>query len=157
MKISIPDDTAETLQAQLKGRTTLEQEVAVRLQQTLHAPDSRVVLSLRDLQEIADRLGTGLPLRNKLDLDRALDSVAQIHMGNSRLTFTPVQLQQIAQRAKKAGETPERFIGLIAAKVMESIFLIAPADQGVFYTPGFEPDDREDPGDEDEDRHAAGT
>lgn len=141
MKISIPDELAESLQAQLSGRATLESEIAKRLTETLHAPGSRVVLSLHDLQEIADRLGTGLPMRNKLDLDRALDATARISMGNCRLVFTPTQLQQIEERAQKAGETPERFIGMVAAKVIEQIFMIPPGDQGVFYTPGFDPDD----------------
>jgi len=140
MKISIPDELAEALQAQLSGRNTVESEVAKRLLETLHAPGSRVVLSLHELQEIAERLGTGLPMRNKLDLDRALDQTAQVHMGNCRLVFTPTQFQQIEERAKKAGETPERFIGMVAAKVIEQIFQIAPGDQGVFYTPGFDPD-----------------
>jgi hypothetical protein len=141
MKVSIPDDVAETLQTQLKGRRSLEAEVALRLTETLHAPDGRVVLSLHELQEIADRLGTGLPMRNKLDLDRALSATAQIHMGDARLVFTPSQFVLIEERAQKAGETTERFIGMVAAKVIEQIFMIPPGAQGVFYTPGFDPDD----------------
>lgn len=148
MKVSIPDDLAESLQTQLQGRTTLEQEVQQRLTETLHAPRSRVVLSLAQLQEIADRLGTGLPMRNKLDLDRALSNTAMIHMGNERLVFTPTQFQQIEERAKRAGETTERFIGMVAAKVVEQIFMIEPGSQGVFYTPGFDPDDSLDEEDE---------
>lgn len=141
MKVSIPDELAEQLQVQLHGRTTLEAEVAARLSETLHAPIGRVVLSLPELEEIADRLGTGLPMRTKRDLDRALSQTAMIHMGNERLVFTPTQLAQIEERAKKAGETTERFIGMIAAKVIENVFQIAPGDQGVFYTPGFDPSD----------------
>ena len=141
MRISIPDELAESLQTQLRGRGTVEMEAAARLAQTLHAPGTRVVLSERELQEIADRLGYGLPIRNKVDLDRALDQTAQITMGNVRLAFTPQQLLQIEERARKVGETPERFIGMVAARVLSDFFNVPPGDQGVFYTPGFDPED----------------
>lgn len=141
MRVTISDELAEALQAQLNGRTTLDQEAERRLQETLHAPGSRVVLSLDQLEEIAERIGTGLPIRNLGDLDRALGQVAQLKLGNERLVFTPSQLLLIEERAHKAGETTERFVGMIAAKIVSDIFMIAPGSQGVFYTPGFDPDD----------------
>lgn len=141
MRVQISDELGESLQTQLRGRGTVDAEVEARLTETLHAPDGRVVLSLRELQAIADRLGTGLPMRNKVDLLRAIDATARVDMGKVRLVWTPTQLQQIEERARKAGETPARFLGMIAAKVVADVFQITPADQGVFYTPGFDPDD----------------
>lgn len=144
MRVSIQDTTAEILTSQLRGRATLDGEVEARLQETLHAPEGRVVLSWKELEEIAERLGTGLPIRTKRDLGAAIESTAQLKLGNVRLQFTPKQLQLIEERAQKVGDTTERFVARIASKLITDIFLIQPADEGVFYTPGFEPGD-EDP------------
>lgn len=141
MRVSISDGTAEELQAQLRGRDTLDTEVERRLVETLHAPHGRVVLSLEELEEIALRLGTGLPIRNKQDLQRAIQQTAQLHLGDVRLTFTPPQLAQIEERAKKIGDTPERFVARVASKLLTDVFLVQPAEEGIFYTPGFEPGD----------------
>lgn len=132
MRVSIPDTLGETLQAQLHGRRTLDEEVTVRLQDTTHAPNNRVVLSQQDLNFIADRLGTGLPITTKIELTRAIDQTAQIHIGNSRLQFTPNQLLLIQHRADRLGESVDRFIARIAAKLLEDIFLVQPASEGVF-------------------------
>lgn len=144
MRVSIQDTTAEVLQGQLKGRGTLDSEVEQRLQEGLHAPEGRVVLSWQELEQIAERLGTGLPIRTKQDLGRAIEQTAQLSLGNTRLTFTPRQLQQIEERARKVGDTPERFVARVAAKLMTDIFLVQPAEEGIFYTPGFEPEDAGD-------------
>lgn len=141
MRVSIQDTTAEIITSQLKGNRTLDGEVDFRLQETLHAPEGRVVLSWQELEEIAERLGTGLPIRTKQDLGRAIAQTAQLHLGDTRLVFTPSQLLLIEERARKVGDTPERFVARIASKLLTDIFLIQPADEGVFYTPGFEPED----------------
>jgi len=144
MRITISDDLGEQLISQLKGRQTLDGEIEQRLTATLHAPGARVVLSLEELDRIAQQISTGLPIRTKADLLQAVGSIGRVSIQNCRLVFTPSQLLQIEDRAKKAGETPERFIGMIAAKVVSDVFQVAPADQGVFYTPGFEDADSVD-------------
>jgi hypothetical protein len=140
MRVSITDGLAEELQAQLKGRGTLDQEVERRLTETLHAPHGRVVLSLEELEQIAQQLGTGLPIRTKADLLRALESVAQLHFGHVRLVWTPAQLSLIAEKANKHGLTVAQFVGHVAAKLLVDVFNVAPAADGVFYTPGFTAD-----------------
>lgn len=144
MRVTITDGLAEELTAQLRGRGTLDAEVERRLTETLHAPDGRVVLSMAELEAIAQRLGTGLPIRNKQDLQRTVEAMARITLGDVRLTFTPPQLELIQERAQKIGDTPERFIARVASKVLTDIFLVQPAGEGVFYTPGFEPEDEND-------------
>jgi len=155
MRVTISDGLAEALQAQLRGgmKNTLDNEVEKRLNETLHAPAGRVVLSYAELEDIALALGTGLPIRNKTDLARAVNSAAQIHLGNVRLVWTPNQLKQIEERAKRIGETTDRFVARVAAKLLLDVFLVQPADEGVLYTPGFDPTQEieEDPLDDDDD------
>lgn len=139
MRVSITDGLGEELLAQLKGRGTLEAEVEKRLTETLHAPGTRVVLSTDDCDEIARILCTGLPIRTKPDLLRAVSQAGAVSIGNVRLQFTPTQLQQIEERARKVGDTLDQFVGRVAAKLLTDIFLVAPGEQGVFYTPGFDP------------------
>lgn len=141
MRVTISDGLAEELETQLNGRGTLEGEVEKRLTETLHASGSRVVLSVTELDQIASRISTGLPLRTKADLFRAINQTAQLTLGNERLVWTPSQLAQIEERARKIGETPERFVARVAAKLLLDVFMVAPGDQGVFYTPGFDPTD----------------
>lgn len=140
MRVTITDALGEALAAQ---RTTqdLDREVEQRLRETLHAPRSRVVLSLDQLEEIAQQIGTGLPIRNKGDLDRALSQVAQVRLGNLRLQWTPSQLREIEAKAEKHGLTTAEFIAQVASKILMDVFNVPPGSQGVFYTPGFDPDD----------------
>lgn len=140
MRVTITDGLAEELDSQ-KAASTLDAEVELRLTETLHAAKFRVVLSLAQLEEIAVLLGTGLPIRNKRDLDRALNSVSQVHLGHVRLQWTPSQLQQIEEKAKKYNLRTDEFVAQVASKLLLEIFNVAPGTQGVFYTPGFDPDD----------------
>lgn len=163
MRVTITDGLAEELISQLphsrrQGIAGLDAEVEQRLTETLHAPGSRVVLSLEELELIAQALGTGLPLRNKLDLQRAVESASRIHLGDVRLVWTPTQLKQIEEKARKIGETTERLIARVAARVLTDVFMVQPAAEGVLYTPGFDPTDEiedEEPG-LDEEPDAAG-
>lgn len=145
MRVSIHDELTDTLQAGLKSGQSLEEEVNRRLAACahVHGKGPMVVLDTAEMDSIATRIGTGLPIRSKTDLLRAIDQVARVRMGDERLDFTPTQLQQIEEKAKKIGETPERLIGRIASKVITDLFLIEPGDQGVFYTPGFHEQDEE--------------
>lgn len=150
MRVTISDGLAEELDSQ-KTAASLDAEVERRLTETLHAPRARVVLSLDQLEDYARLLGTGLPIRNKIDLDRALMNVSQVHLGHVRLQWTPTQLQQITEKAGKHGMTPAEFVAQVAAKLLTDIFLVAPGDQGIFYTPGFDPDqDLEDEGEQED-------
>lgn len=144
MRILIDDDLADNL-----GTTAaaVEQEAGRRLAATTHVLPKQplIVLDTKEMDAIAERIGTGLPIRAKADLLRAVDQTAQLKMGNERLVFTPSQLKQIEEKARRIGETPERLVGRIASKIITDIFLIEPGDQGVFYTPGFDPNvDAED-------------
>lgn len=142
MRITLADDVIDALQAQLKPGTSLEQEIERRLTASAHVPARQplIVLNTTEMDQLAERVGTGLPIRTAQDLFRAVDQLAEIRLGKSRLVFTPTQLRQVEERAQKAGVPLDQFIGMIAAKVVTDVFGIAPGDQGVFYTPGFDPD-----------------
>lgn len=142
MRISISDELADVMAAGLKSGQPLEQEVERRLQACAHVHGRAplIVLDTTEMDAIAERIGTGLPIRAKVDLLRAIDQTAQLKMGSERLVFTPSQLKQIEEKARRIGETAERLIGRIASKIITDVFLIEPGDQGVFYTPGFDPE-----------------
>lgn len=151
MRVSISDQLADAMQAGLKTGQPLEDEVERRLYAAVHVLGRAplIVLDTKEMDAIAERIGTGLPIRAKADLLRAIDQTAQLTMGNERLVFTPSQFKQIEEKARRIGETPERLVGRIASKIITDIFLIEPGDQGVFYTPGFDPDaELEDGGDD---------
>lgn len=141
MRVAISDELADGMAAGLKTGQPLEAEVERRLQAAahVHGKTPLIVLNTTEMDAIAERIGTGLPIRAKADLLRAIDQTAQLTMGSERLVFTPSQFKQIEEKARRIGETPERLVGRIASKIITDIFLIEPADQGVFYTPGFDP------------------
>jgi hypothetical protein len=142
-RVTITDGLAEELDSQ-KTAATLDVEVEQRLVETLHAPRSRVVLSLAELEQIAERVGTGLPIRNKADLLRTLDQVARVTLGDVRLVWTPTQLVQIEEKAAKHGMRPAEFVAQVASKLLLDVFNVLPGEQGIFYTPGFDPTDELD-------------
>lgn len=143
MRISIDDTLAEGLGAGLKPGQSVEKEIERRLVAGAHVPATQplIVLNTEEMDAIAERLGTGLPIRTKVDLLRAIDQTAQLTLGNERLVFTPSQFKQIEDKASRIGETVTRFVGRVAAKLLTDVFLVEPGSQGVFYTPGFDPDD----------------
>ena len=77
MRLSIDDTLAERLQQQLKGRRSLDAEVTFRLQETLHAPNTRVTLGLEQLDQLAEMLGTQLPIRSFSQLRDACGAAAR--------------------------------------------------------------------------------
>lgn len=153
MRVDLNDDLVEDIRAGLKPGASLEMELERRLKATRHvrAAQPLIVLDIQQMDEITDRIGTGLPIRDRAGLYRALDQVAQLKLGNVRLAFTPTMLSQIEERARKIGETTERFVARVASKILTDIFLVPPpeSDAGVFYQPGFDPtteiEDEEEP------------
>lgn len=143
MRVQLSDEIVEAATAGLRPGDSLEKELERLLSacSTVQPRTAFVVLCQAELDAIAGRIGTGLPVRTKADLLRAIDQTAQLTLGNVRLQFTPNQLGQIEARAKKLGETTERLVARIASKLMTDVFNIEPAPEGVLYTPGFEPDD----------------
>lgn len=142
MRLTLADEVLDPVLAGLKPGASVEQEIERRLTATAEVQGAApfVVLSLADLDQVADRIGTGLPIRTRADLFRVLDQVAQLTLGNVRLVFTPTMLGQIEEKARKIGETPERFMARVAARVVTDVFMVEPAPEGVLYTPGFDPD-----------------
>lgn len=143
MRVQLLDEVVDNIASRLRPGESVEKEIERRL---IAAEDVRpreqfVTLCQAELDAVAERIGTGLPIRSKADLLRAIDQVARITLGDVRLVFTPNQLGQIEERAKKIGETPERFVARVAAKLLMDVFLVEPAPEGVLYTPGFDPDD----------------
>lgn len=139
MRISITDELADHLGTTAEA---VEREAVRRLQAAAHVVPKHplIVLNSTEMDAIAERIGTGLPIRTKVELMRAIDQTAQLTLGNARLVFTPGMLRQIEDRAKRIGETPERLVGRIASKLITDVFLIEPGPEGVFYTPGFDPE-----------------
>lgn len=151
MRVQLSDELVDAIGAGLKTDSSVAAELERRLQETVHVKGKEplIVLNTTEMDAIAERIGTGLPIRAKADLLRAIDQTAQLTMGAERLVFTPSMLKQIEEKARKIGETPERLVGRIASKVITDIFLIEPGEQGVFYQPGFDPTDEiEDVGEE---------
>jgi hypothetical protein len=118
-------------------------EVAARLTATLHAPGGRIVLSQAELTQIAEALGTQLPITTQIDLMRACNAVGQLHLESTRLAFTPPQLRLIQERAAKSGDTLPQFVARIASKLLTDVFLVQPAREGVFAAPTVEVDPEE--------------
>jgi hypothetical protein len=127
MRLSIPDDLAEQLQTQLKGRKTIEEDVTARVRETLPL-SPRLTLGIRDLEAVEGALGTHLPIRTIPQLLEACTASAQLHLGHVRLQWTPKQLEQIAERATRAGYSVEEFVARVASQLMTEIFLIQPAN-----------------------------
>jgi hypothetical protein len=128
MRISISDDLADRLTPLLKGaQATVEKEVERRVAATI-GQGRFIVLHEADMAQLAELLGTQLPISTKPDLASACRASGQVHLGHKRLEFTPPQLQQIKERATRAGYPLDEFIARVASKVMTEIFLIQPAD-----------------------------
>lgn len=127
MRLSISDDLAERLQAQLQGRRTLDEDVERRLRETL-PPAPRVTLGARELEQVEIALGTQLPLRTSAQVIEACGYAAQLHLGRVRLNWTPRQIEQIQERATRAGYSVEEFVARVASQLLTEIFLIQPAD-----------------------------
>lgn len=143
MRVTLNDELTDDVQAGLKVGQSVEQEIERRLKACGHVcgKDPLIVLNTTQMDAIAERLGTGLPIRTPQDLMRAIDQVAQVTVGNVRLVWTPTQLQQLEEKARKIGTTVDDLVARVTSKLLTDIFLIEPGAQGVFYTPGFDPTD----------------
>ena len=93
---------------------------------------SRPRASASDFAERFDRFKTNA---TKAELYRAIDSLAQLQLGNTRLIFTPSQLALLAERADKLGDTVDQFVARVAAKLLTDVFMVQPATEGVFMPP----------------------
>ena len=80
MRLTLADKVLDPLLGGLKPGASVEQEIERRLAATAEVRGNApfVVLSLGDLDQIAERAGTGLPIRTREDLFRVLDQQAQL-------------------------------------------------------------------------------
>lgn len=132
MRITIPDDLADRLLTGLPSARTLDAEATRRLLllDGCTPTESVVVLAQADLDAISTRLGLGLPLRDVAGVLTALDALAQIHLGDTRIGFTPAQLAQIQARADRAGLSLEVFFARVVSRLLTDIFQVEPVASG---------------------------
>ena len=128
MRVTIPDEMAEALTEYIHGRRTLEQEIQVRLQESLAAGpgESRLVLGSDRLVELGEALGTELPIRTPERLLTLCTRLAQLHLGEVRLTWTPEQLALLTARAERSGLSVPQFVAGIASRLLSEVFLVEP-------------------------------
>lgn len=124
MKITIPDDLAETYQvmadeAHLPLETVISRQL---LRYAFYPPSDRVIILDGAIREqIEQILGPGL-LLNAQDLLDKVRRWAGITIGDVRLDFTPGQLEEIAARAERLGITPEEEVRRIVRRMEEQFF-----------------------------------
>ena len=116
MRVDLDDDLVDQLQAerpQAKLSTILADKL--KLVQGLKVGDRHLVLKGPHLRQIEDRLGLGVGASPEALL-HALDRALSIKLGGQEIPFTPAQLQEMQDRARRNGRTFEQ-------EVKEQVFL----------------------------------
>ncbi len=110
MQLSIPDELYSDYQSRAKGerKSTIELILA-QLRRHLDTPITQRHITLTGaVLEAVETLVGGGSLTSPEDLVEKIQRLARISLGDIRLKFSPVQLEEIATRAQKQGKTPEQ-------------------------------------------------
>jgi hypothetical protein len=128
MRVTIPDDLADALQAKLTPAQTLDGEVTRLLTACSGVPAGSQVLVLdaHRLNELAALMGRP-SLLSYTDLVATIERLGSLSFGALRLQFSPGQLEELQHRAAREGMPVEEYTARILRSWTSNFFTTAPA------------------------------
>lgn len=128
MRVTIPDDLADAIQAKLSKAQNLDGEVTRLLAACSSVPAGGLVIVLGPdrINELAKILGRP-SLQSYGDLLTTVERLAALSFGHIRFDFSPGQLSEIEHRATREGMTVEEYASRIIRSLTSSFFTTHPA------------------------------
>lgn len=129
MRVTIPDELAQKLEPHVTPTFTIDRLVTMAVEKLgVQSPTARFLpLSEGDINALESRLGVPA-IGTFSDLYRAIDDLARVKIGNITLQFSPGQLREIEDRARREGTTPDDVVLRIVYAMLPQFFAIAPAE-----------------------------
>jgi len=125
LSVPVPRGVHEQLEARRAPHTPIEQTAAAHLQLALRfdppAGGRTVPLNGYELEQLEAILGGGSILHAP-DLLQKVQRLAGISCLHVRLPFTPNQLEALAVRAERQGQTIEQLVERAAPRIYEQFF-----------------------------------
>lgn len=124
--VTYPDGTREIAQAGQwvvsRGKQVLAVLPPARFAELYQVVDAgALTLSSADCAAIDETTGLG-STRTPEALRAAIDRLARIEIGTVKIAFTPGQLEEIAYRAKKRGQTVGQALQAVIDRIREELF-----------------------------------
>lgn len=83
--------------------------------------EGTLILSKHDRETLEQVTGLGTT-RTAVELQAAVGRLSRIRIGDVTIPFTPGQLEEIAHRAAKRGQTPQQAMQAVVDRIRDEIF-----------------------------------
>ena len=122
MKVSLPDDLCERLQA-LDPKTPLDGILRSQLERLgdLAPLTPALILAGPELSRLHELLGMGA-IRNPQTLVVAVQRLCDIKIGQIRVDFTPAEQAELKERAKRTGRSVAQEVEAVVRGMHEQFF-----------------------------------
>ena len=140
MRVTVPDDVAAVLEPHVTANRSVDDLVTLAVRRAGAVPPSArfLLLDAATLDTLQRRLGA-IQVSTAAQLLSAVDQLADIKLQSLSFEFTPAQLQELQDRATRAGLDPADLTQRILHAILAQFFTTPPVEAPVLVGPKLGP------------------